>query len=81
VKFDDFASAYSISFDMKWDYDPNSVILTTANDEHSSILINPIYEEHLRQLKNWTVGDNFRRKFPEMTEIMDGYAKIEKCVF
>ncbi|KAF9735108.1 trichothecene efflux pump [Paraphaeosphaeria minitans] len=78
VKFDDFASAYSVSFGIKWDYDPNLVILTAGNDEHGNILINPIYEEHLRQLKNWTVGDNFRRKFPEMTGIIDSYAKEEK---
>ena len=75
MKFDDFASAYSVSFGIKWDYDPNHVVMTTTNDEHGSILINPIYEEHLRQLRNWYVGDMFRRRFPEMAEIMDSYAK------
>lgn len=78
MKFDDFASAYSVSFNIKWDYDPNHVILTTGSDEYGSILMNPIYEEHVRQLKNWTVGDNFRRKFPEMAAIIDSYAKSEK---
>ncbi|KAL1611825.1 hypothetical protein SLS60_000045 [Paraconiothyrium brasiliense] len=77
VKFDDFASAYSTSFNVKWDYDPNHVILTTSNDERGGISINPIYEEHVRQLKNWTVGGAFRLKFPEMTEIIDSY-KNEK---
>lgn len=78
VKFDDFASAYSTSFNIKWDYDPSHVIITTTNDERSGILINPIYEEHLRQLKNWTVEGVFRRRFPEMTDIVDSYIKGEK---
>lgn len=78
VKFDDFASAYSTSFDIKWDYDPNHVIITTIDNERGGILINPIYEEHLRQLKNWTVEGQFRRRFPEMAEIIDSYAKGEK---
>lgn len=77
MKFDDFASAYSHSFAIKWDYDPGHVIITTSNDERGGILINPIYEEHLRQLKNWTVHGVFRRKFPEMTEIIDSYANPE----
>ena len=78
VKFDDFVSAYSSSFNITWDYDPQHVIITTGAGEGASILINPIYEEHVRQLKNWTVEGAFRRKFPEMTEIIDGYTKPEK---
>ncbi|KAJ4286771.1 hypothetical protein N0V90_013023 [Kalmusia sp. IMI 367209] len=78
VKFDDFASAYSTSFNIKWNYNPESVIMTAFNDEKSGILINPVYEEHLRQLKNWTVEGVFRRRFPDMTEIIDSYAKSEK---
>jgi hypothetical protein len=52
--------------------------MTTSNEDSGGILINPIYEEHLRQLKNWTVHGVFRRKFPEMTEIIDSYVVAEK---
>lgn len=48
------------------------------NNEHGGILINPIYEEHVRQLKNWTVTGIFRVRFPEMTEIIDSYARSDK---
>jgi len=75
VRFDDFVSAYSLSFYVKWEYDPKSVVMVTKNDESGSILINPVYEEHLRQLKNWTVAEKFRRKFPKMAEIIDSYLK------
>ncbi|KAF2110310.1 hypothetical protein BDV96DRAFT_650954 [Lophiotrema nucula] len=75
VKFDDYASAYSTSFSIKWDYDPSHVIITTSEGDKSGILINPIYEEHIRQLRNWTVEGVFRRKFPEMSAIVDSYSQ------
>ncbi|KAH7119867.1 hypothetical protein B0J11DRAFT_71648 [Dendryphion nanum] len=76
INFDDFASSYSTSFSIRWEYDPNHVIIPT-NDEWGGILINPIYEEHIRQLKSWTVEGVFRRRFPDMAEIVDSYAKPE----
>jgi hypothetical protein len=39
--------------------------------------LNPVYEQHLRQLKNWTVGDKFRRKFPELSEIINQDSLLE----
>jgi hypothetical protein len=41
------------------------------------ISLNPVYEQHLRQLKNWTVGDKFRRKFPELSAIIDQDSMLE----
>jgi hypothetical protein len=75
IFFDDFAGAYSTSFRIRWDYDPSHVIITTAAADGGGILINPIYEEHIRQLRNWTVGDVFRRKFPELSTLVDVYSQ------
>jgi hypothetical protein len=35
-------------------------------------ILNPVFEQHLRQLKNWTVSDSFRRQFSELSAIIDG---------
>ncbi|PSN69816.1 hypothetical protein BS50DRAFT_631785 [Corynespora cassiicola Philippines] len=80
VCFDDFAAAYSSSFTIIWNYDPGHVIMTTSDEERGDILINPVYEEHIRNLSNWTVHGTFRRRFPEMTEIIDSYSKHQKSV-
>lgn len=32
---------------------------------------NPVYEEHIRQLKNWTVGDAFRKHYAEIANLID----------
>jgi hypothetical protein len=77
ITLDDFASAYSTSFFIRWDYDAANVIIA-ASGESFGILINPIYEEHMRQIRNWSVGDIFRRKFPEMSELVDSYSEANE---
>jgi hypothetical protein len=44
-----------------------------AND----VAINPVFEEHIRQLKYWTVAKTFRSRFPELSELMDQDALLE----
>lgn len=70
ITLDDVAAAYSSSFFIRWQYDPMHVLITV--DEHSkNVVINPIYEEHIRQLKNWGLGDRFRKKFPEISALIE----------
>ncbi|EQB56672.1 BZIP transcription factor [Colletotrichum gloeosporioides Cg-14] len=73
ITLDDWAATYSSSFDVSWTYEPSLVLITVATDgpEMSEITINPVYEEHLRQLKNWTVGRLFRQRLPEIADLID----------
>ena len=74
IRFDDFAAAYSSHFIIKWDYDPDLVVIERrkeAESEKGQITINPVYEEHMRQIRNWTVGEAFRHKFPELARLID----------
>jgi hypothetical protein len=78
ITFDDFAMVYSSSFEVSWPYSP-SYVMEAQNESgpDRGINLNPVYEQHLRQLKNWTVGDKFRRKFPELSEIIDQDSLLE----
>ncbi|KAK2775859.1 trichothecene efflux pump [Colletotrichum kahawae] len=73
ITLDDWAATYSSSFDVSWTYEPSLVLITVATDGPgmSEITINPVYEEHLRQLKNWTVGTLFRQRFPVIADLID----------
>jgi hypothetical protein len=78
ITFDDFAMVYSSSFEVSWPYSPSYVIeAQNESGPDRGINLNPVYEQHLRQLKNWTVGDKFRRKFPELSEIIDQDSLLE----
>lgn len=40
-------------------------------------VLNPVFEQHLRQLKNWSVGEGFKRKFPELSAIIESDSQLE----
>ncbi|KAK0388945.1 hypothetical protein NLU13_2522 [Sarocladium strictum] len=73
ITLDDFAAPYSSGFKLNWPYDPDSVLLTapTSDDDVAETTINPVYEEHMRQIRHWTVGDAFRLRFPELARLID----------
>ncbi|KAF1844969.1 uncharacterized protein K460DRAFT_354832 [Cucurbitaria berberidis CBS 394.84] len=56
-----------------------------TNEESHSIeaiapentILNPVFEQHLRQLKNWSVSNRFRRQFPELSDIIDRDSRLE----
>lgn len=68
ITLDDFASTYSTSIFIKWDCDPAHILIET---DVQKVIINPIYEDQIRQLKSWTVGDGFRQRFPEISQLID----------
>lgn len=54
--------------------------LTTVRgaDGSSRWALNPAYESHVRQLRNWTVGASFKQSFPELWELirLDWYSDV-----
>ncbi|KAI1265298.1 hypothetical protein F5Y18DRAFT_417072 [Xylariaceae sp. FL1019] len=72
ITLDDFAAAYSTSFSVNWPYEPSLVLIPGSGE--SQQVINPVFKEHLRQLKNWTVGTVFRDRWPELAVLIDSYA-------
>ncbi|KAL2212990.1 hypothetical protein CC79DRAFT_1374457 [Sarocladium strictum] len=73
ITLDDFAAPYSSGFKLNWPYDPESVLLTASTSVNgvAETTINPVYEEHMRQIRHWTVGDAFRARFPELSRLID----------
>lgn len=73
ITLDDFAGTYSTSFDVSWPYDPSHVLIATpgAEAEAECMLTNPVFEEHMRHLKNWSVGKAFHDRFPELAKLTE----------
>ncbi|KAH6999063.1 hypothetical protein BKA56DRAFT_41256 [Ilyonectria sp. MPI-CAGE-AT-0026] len=85
ITLDDFAAPYSSGFKLNWPYDPASVLLAASVNGNGTaeIAINPVYEEHMRQIRNWTVGEAFRNRFPELSHLIDldsGQASVSSPV-
>ncbi len=47
-----------------------------ATSAEDSVLMNPVFETHLRDLNNWSIGNMFKTEFPylidESVRIQDG---------
>jgi hypothetical protein len=73
ITLDDFAVVYSTNFDISWPYDPQHVVLQAGSSEYDSnlVVINPVFQEHIQEIRTWVVTEAFRVRFPEMAELID----------
>lgn len=64
--FDDFFIPYTTTLRVGWPYDDtNTLLLVPSSDV---VVINPVFERHLRNIDNWTLGDCFARAFPGLAD-------------
>lgn len=40
-------------------------------DRVMTAIINPVFEEHIRQMRHWTVGEAFHHRFPALARLID----------
>jgi hypothetical protein len=68
--FEEFSQVYSSNVTLSWPYSESDIVinLPTTQDcaQSTQAVINPIFERHIRNLDNWTVGEAFGRYYPEM---------------
>ncbi|KAI9766004.1 MAG: hypothetical protein M1840_007011 [Geoglossum simile] len=62
--FQDFSFHYTNSLSLNWSYEPTDVLLPTPGSDE--LCINPVFERHLRDLKNWSLGPEFRDAYPAL---------------
>jgi hypothetical protein len=62
--FQDVSFHYFNTFSINWPYGPTDVLLPTPGS--SELCINPVFERHLRDLNNWSLGPEFRDAFPDL---------------
>ena len=63
--FEEFFIPYTTTISLSWPYNPNDVVLSLPDTEELSI--NPVFESHLRDLDNWTLGPAFARAHPKLS--------------
>ncbi|KAI5273463.1 hypothetical protein E4T47_03390 [Aureobasidium subglaciale] len=76
-----FGPLYCQTLSLNWPYDPQQCLLPRANsvqgaeatsaavlDDDEEFMINPVFESHMRNLSNWSVGSSFANAMPELVE-------------
>ncbi|KAI1343980.1 hypothetical protein F5Y15DRAFT_368659 [Xylariaceae sp. FL0016] len=60
--FDNFFIPFTTTISVNWPYEDTDTLLQSPDG--SELLINPVFERHLRRLDSWTLGDAFDKSFP-----------------
>jgi hypothetical protein len=63
---DNFFIPYTTTLSLNWAYEDVDVLLQSPDSDE--LMINPVFERHLRRLENWTLGDAFAKAFPELAD-------------
>lgn len=66
IPFDNFFIPYTTTLSLNWPYEANDCLLNVPGSEELSI--NPVFEQHLRDLNNWSLGPAFANAFPILVE-------------
>lgn len=66
IALENFFIPYTTTLSLNWPYDPSDTLLSLPDSDELSI--NPVFERHLRDLNNWTLGSAFAKAFPMLAE-------------
>ncbi|KAF2239221.1 hypothetical protein EV356DRAFT_528498 [Viridothelium virens] len=65
--FDSFFIPYTVTLCLNWPYEPTDCLLSASESE--DLQINPVFERHLRNLLNWSLGPAFAKAFPDLAAV------------
>lgn len=68
ITFDEYTDAFSLSFEVNWPYDDALVIVKEETEGSAAVRwrISPVFQEHIRNMRNWTVGPRYSQFYPPM---------------
>lgn len=76
VNFEEFFIPFTSTLSLNWSYAVGNVL--SEEDDSGMVRINPAFETHLRDLRNWTLGSRFRDTFPTLVDHNVGIRDVEK---
>ncbi|EWC44675.1 hypothetical protein DRE_06571 [Drechslerella stenobrocha 248] len=59
----EFSIEYTSTISVNWPYDPMDTVMEQGPGEY---IINPVFETHIRNLQNWSVGSRFVEMYPDL---------------
>ena len=65
--FEAFTLPYTTTLSVNWPYEPTDALLSSS--ESDELMINPVFERHLRNLSNWSLGPAFARAHPALADV------------
>ncbi|KYK61158.1 hypothetical protein DCS_02299 [Drechmeria coniospora] len=64
--FENFFVPFTTTLRLSWPYEESDTLLVLPDSDE--VVINPVFERHLRNLDNWKLGNRFLRTFPTLVD-------------
>ncbi|KAF7542427.1 hypothetical protein G7Z17_g11580 [Cylindrodendrum hubeiense] len=64
--FENFFIPFTTTLSLSWPYEETDTLL--QNPDGDELMINPVFERHLRNLDNWKLGSAFAKAFPMLSD-------------
>ena len=74
--FDNFFVPFTKTLSLNWPYEDTDTLLQSLDGEE--LMVNPVFERHIRNQDNWTLGEAFTNAFPSLEDYVNGRAKSTK---
>lgn len=65
--FDVFTLPYTTTLSVNWPYEPSDALIHAVGSD--DLAINPVFERHLRNLSNWSLGSAFAKAHPLLADL------------
>lgn len=62
--FESFFVPFTTTLSLNWPYEDTDTLLQGPMETEGELMINPVFERHLRRFENWTLGEAFARALP-----------------
>ena len=69
---EEFSAVHAGALSINWPYNPTEVLITQTSQDHQNgrpkeqVIINPVFEQHIRDLHNWTLDSKVATVYPEL---------------
>ncbi|OOQ83465.1 bZIP transcription factor [Penicillium brasilianum] len=64
--FENWFIPFTRDMDVNWPYEATDCLLSAGDSEE--LIINPVFERHMRSLSNWSLGPHFAEAYPGLVD-------------
>ncbi|KFY74655.1 hypothetical protein V499_05318 [Pseudogymnoascus sp. VKM F-103] len=68
--FRDFSELYASNVNLNWPFDAADAVMPKT-DSSGELMMNPLFEKHIRKLECWSVSEPFKERFPEFAAAIE----------
>ena len=76
IPFDEFFIPYTTTLSLNWPYEARDTYLPIPGTDELNI--NPVFERHLLDLNNWSLGEAFAKAHPCLAETTKIKSEVER---